>query len=112
MPRAKKVCSHYSCPNIMPCALHERQPWEGSTRKDRVGSGWKQQKRRRYMLQKFNLTCASCGEVRLACDLEVDHVVNLAEGGPDTTANCQLLCRACHSLKSQAEARRGRQVGE
>lgn len=112
MPRATKVCSHYSCPNVAPCELHSAKPWQGSKRKERVGNGWKQSKRRRYLLRRDRLTCAACGEVRLASDLEVDHIKNLAEGGEDSLQNCQILCLDCHRLKSQAEAQRGRQVGQ
>jgi 5-methylcytosine-specific restriction enzyme A len=113
MPRAKKVCSHWDCPNTQPCEIHGRKAWEGSRRKERTTvSSYRATMRRRYMLRRDKLTCASCGRVALEHDLEVDHIKPLAEGGPDTTKNCQLLCLDCHSQKTQAEAQRGRQVGE
>ena len=40
-----------------------------------------------------------------AADIEVDHVVPLADGGGDTHNNVQTLCRPCHKTKSDAEPR-------
>ena len=112
MPRAKKVCSHWDCPNTQPCEIHGRKAWEGSRRKERTTvNSYRATNRRRYLLRRDRLTCAACGRVALEHDLEVDHIKPLAEGGSDTTKNCQLLCLDCHSVKTQAEARRGREVG-
>lgn len=109
--RAKKLCSHYDCPNQQPCELHQRKPWQGSTRKERSKlSSHRQQKRRRYLLRRDNLTCAICGRLALEQELEVDHIKPLAEGGADVLKNCQLACLECHSEKTQAEAQRGRLV--
>jgi 5-methylcytosine-specific restriction protein A len=38
-----------------------------------------------------------------------DHIVPLAEGGTDTEDNVQAACQECSDLKTQAEARRGRE---
>ncbi|WP_221899405.1 HNH endonuclease [Xanthomonas sp. GW] len=38
---------------------------------------------------------------------EVDHILNVAEGGTDDDANLQAICTDCHGAKTQAEARRG-----
>jgi len=38
---------------------------------------------------------------------EVDHIVNVAEGGTDDDVNLQTICSDCHQVKTQAEARRG-----
>lgn len=107
--RARKICSHPSCFNLAPCPDHGKKPWEGSTRRERTKvSTYRSQKRRKFMLKRDELTCAICGQVRLATDLQVDHVIPLAEGGPDTIENCQLACLECHSRKTSEEARRGR----
>ena len=55
-----------------------------------------------------------CGACRSTVNLELDHVVPLADGGEDALDNCQLLCRRCHGRKSRAEAkaRRERRVAE
>jgi 5-methylcytosine-specific restriction protein A len=35
---------------------------------------------------------------------QMDHVVELADGGPDTDANAQAACRPCHAAKTAAHA--------
>lgn len=52
--------------------------------------------------------CASCGRILSPSSFVRDHIVPLAEGGQDITANTQALCLACSEAKSQAEAARGR----
>jgi 5-methylcytosine-specific restriction enzyme A len=39
---------------------------------------------------------------------EVDHIIPVAEGGPDTLDNAQPLCRSCHWKKTREEQARGR----
>lgn len=46
-------------------------------------------------------TCQMCG--RVTADGEVDHVVPLAIGGSNDSANLQYLCVPCHRLKSERE---------
>lgn len=36
---------------------------------------------------------------------QVDHIIRLDAGGPDTDSNKQLLCDACHKAKSRHERR-------
>jgi 5-methylcytosine-specific restriction protein A len=38
----------------------------------------------------------------------VDHVIPVAEGGPDSEENMAPICDPCHGEKIQEEARRGR----
>jgi hypothetical protein len=49
--------------------------------------------------------CVDCGN-RL--DLEIDHLVPLAEGGPTARANLRLRCDPCHELKTAQDRRRQR----
>ena len=43
--------------------------------------------------------------------MEVDHVIPLSEGGPDTDENCAPAhTHPCHHEKSQAEAQRARRL--
>ncbi|WP_222943066.1 HNH endonuclease [Stenotrophomonas maltophilia] len=49
--------------------------------------------------------CKQQGRVTEAT--EVDHIVNVAEGGSDDETNLQAICAECHGVKTQAEARRG-----
>ncbi|WP_410934349.1 HNH endonuclease [Pseudomonas sp. W5-01] len=50
-------------------------------------------------------TCQSCGTVTL--DLEVDHIINIAQGGSDDDANLQALCVPCHKVKTAQESAHG-----
>jgi 5-methylcytosine-specific restriction protein A len=36
-----------------------------------------------------------------------DHVIPLAEGGPDNAENAQGLCENCHDRKTEQDAKRG-----
>lgn len=104
MARAPKICP--SCSNVQPCPTHTPKPWQGSTRHTRTVSGSRQQKRARFVMQRDEAICHVCGAH--AAD-EVDHVVPLAEGGPDTVDNMAPIHRTpCHRAKTQAEALRGR----
>jgi 5-methylcytosine-specific restriction endonuclease McrA len=49
--------------------------------------------------------CRSCSRVLPAGLIEVDHVVPLADGGYDTEANLQPLCKRCHTVKTSRENR-------
>jgi 5-methylcytosine-specific restriction endonuclease McrA len=40
---------------------------------------------------------------KLEAEWDVDHLVPLADGGPDTNENLQVLCPACHRRKTSAE---------
>lgn len=62
--------------------------------------GRRHQEIRRIHLERFPL-CAECdrnGRVRLGAD--VDHIVPLFKGGPESAANRQTLCSACHAVKT------------
>ena len=59
---------------------------------------------RRARLLKAKPLCAHCllrGVTR--CATEVDHVVPLFKGGPDTDANTQNLCFDCHAEKTRQD---------
>ena len=49
--------------------------------------------------------CEQCGVTGVK--LYQDHVVNLANGGPDTVENLAWLCGPCHDVKSERERRKG-----
>lgn len=71
-----------------------------ATQRLRGRAGVEQRKRRRA---KYPL-CAEClkeGIVR-ATD-EIDHIIPLDQGGPDTDANCQGLCETHHNIKTASE---------
>jgi 5-methylcytosine-specific restriction endonuclease McrA len=93
MARAPKICPR--CPNLQPCAEHERKPWEGSTRRRRLPRDW--EKRRRYVLQR-DPVCKVCNN---ALSVEVDHIVN---NDDHRYENLQGICTRCHDEKTQREA--------
>lgn len=69
----------------------------------RGGRPWR--RKRETILIRDKYTCQACGTVTL--DLEVDHIVNIAQGGSDDDANLQSLCVPCHQLKTATEAAQG-----
>lgn len=76
------------------------------------GYGWAWQQTRERILSRDNGLCCMCskaGKATLAVD--VDHVVNKAEGGNDSDANLQSLCRPCHKVKTAGESARAHWSG-
>lgn len=64
-----------------------------------------------------NPHCAECGEITAwPYGFEIDHIIPLEQGGPDTDDNRQLLCVTrpdkigCHELKTNQE-RKGKDEG-
>lgn len=70
----------------------------------RGGRPWRRIRDR--ILLRDQYTCRACGHVTK--DLEVDHIINVAEGGSDDDSNLQALCVPCHQEKTATEAARGR----
>ena len=56
---------------------------------------------RERIMARDGAACRQCG--MMAGRLEVDHVHPLALGGSESDENRQLLCVACHKLKSDKE---------
>jgi 5-methylcytosine-specific restriction endonuclease McrA len=56
---------------------------------------------RTYVLHRDRFTCQRCGRRHYVRDLEVDHVIEIAAGGPALDyANLQTVCRRCHRAKT------------
>lgn len=51
-------------------------------------------------LQNAGFRCQKCGK---AGRLECDHITPLVKGGKNTLANVQMLCLACHKIKTRAD---------
>ncbi|HYK93249.1 MAG TPA: HNH endonuclease [Thermoplasmata archaeon] len=69
------------------------------------------------VLRRDRYTCQACGRRARRRELEVDHVVEVARGGPALEySNLQTLCRACHRVKTSRflheRARANRSGGE
>lgn len=109
MPRTKvTVCARPGCPELRPCPVegHEPKPWASSTRKQHVRSGWQQQRDNKRILRRHRYICHVCGEFGA---MQVDHVMPLFEGGPDTDDNKRPIhAEPCHREKTAAEAARAR----
>lgn len=59
---------------------------------------------RSIVFNTMNNHCNECGSTNR---LEVDHIVNVAEGGSSDLSNLQLLCHECHDDKTKREIARG-----
>lgn len=56
---------------------------------------------RQVVLHRDRFTCRACGRRARKRELEVDHVLEIARGGPPLDlANLQTLCRRCHREKT------------
>ena len=61
--------------------------------------------RRRLKLWTRDPHCQICRKlVDYPWGFELDHIVPLHQGGPDTEENSQVLCVPCHRDKSKSEA--------
>ncbi len=69
----------------------------------RGGRPWR--RKRDAILLRDKYTCQACGVV--TSELEVDHIVNVAQGGSDDDANLQALCVPWHQAKTAVEAAQG-----
>jgi 5-methylcytosine-specific restriction protein A len=103
--RACTTCGKPSAESY--CSAHKPKPWATSTRKARVTlSGSAEQARRKRVLERYVYCCHVCGRTRAD---QVDHVIPLAEGGPDDESNLAPIHAACHREKTAKEARRVRE---
>ena len=67
----------------------------------RGGRPWRRLKQEIHLRDEW--TCCSCGRVTM--ELELDHIVNVAQGGTDDEVNLQSLCVPCHKKKTSKESR-------
>ena len=54
---------------------------------------------RKYVLQRNNDRCQSCGKRETETQLNIDHIVPLAKGGSNDISNLQVLCGRCNRQK-------------
>lgn len=67
----------------------------------RGGRPWRRLKAKIHLRDEW--TCQCCG--RVTQDLELDHIVNIAQGGTEDESNLQSLCIECHKVKTQNESK-------
>ena len=69
----------------------------------RGGRPWRRLKDKIHLRDQY--TCQYCGLVTM--ELELDHIVNVAQGGTDDDSNLQSLCAPCHLKKTKKESKQG-----
>lgn len=57
--------------------------------------------RLKQLIERYGKLCLRCGDTN---DLQIDHVIPRAAGGPDDFTNLQILCRPCNQAKGTAIA--------
>ncbi|WP_111891608.1 HNH endonuclease [Acinetobacter sp. MB5] len=67
----------------------------------RGGRPWRRLKDKIHLRDEW--ACQCCG--RVTTELELDHIINVAQGGTDDESNLQSLCVECHKKKTQKESR-------
>ncbi len=78
----------------------EPRPPKNNWGQGRGGRPWRRLKQKIHLRDEW--TCCSCGRVTM--ELELDHIVNVAQGGTDDEANLQSLCVECHKKKTSRES--------
>ena len=56
-------------------------------------------KDKRQLFHDQQRKCVYCGNVYRYDELEIEHIIPKALGGPDNIRNCQLACRGCNQAK-------------
>lgn len=104
-PKPCVVCGMVSPDSRCPAhRLPDRRP---STA--RRGSRAEIDKRRRAALVRDQWACQHCGRVdRSGKSLHADHIIEGQDGGSNELSNLQILCVACHLVKTQRERERRR----
>ena len=109
MPKAPRKCPVQGCENRITttryCTEHT-VAWAGKRTESGHVTGTAAWKRLRLkVLARDGYQCQVRGPNCTVTAAQVDHVVNVAAGGPALDpANLQSICAACHSRKSQREA--------
>lgn len=78
-----------------------KMPKQSNWGQGRGGRLWRRLKAKIHLRDKY--TCQCCGVVTM--ELELDHIVNVAQGGSDEESNLQSLCVPCHKEKTLKDSR-------
>lgn len=99
-------CPGMSVPNRSRCRPHLSQVSLAKRRRraEAPGDGAAARTRRNLTRAGFGY-CQVCAVGFPSTELEVDHVLPLADGGTDYVGNIQVLCHPCHVDKTSTEAR-------
>lgn len=112
-----RPCRQPFCPNKTVeahgyCEQHKDKAvqWQSNRHSEKRTRGRKWQITRERILRRDNGLCQPCLLAdQLTPATQVDHIRPLADGGTDTDANLQAICKPCHDAKTKQEAERGRQ---
>lgn len=102
-----RPCSQPGCPTLN-CQQHQVPAWgtrHGTPVKRITGPPLQRLRAALFARSPWCVVCARAGRQTRATIR--DHIVNLAEGGPDDATNTQAICGPCHRAKTQAESARG-----
>jgi len=78
-----------------------RTPYCGRTCRWRFQGRYFWDAARTYVIHRDRFTCQACRRRQRVRDLEVDHIWEIALGGPSLDyANLQTMCRSCHRAKT------------
>ena len=85
---------------LKPRLQAQRTARQNSWGSGRGGRPWRRLKAKIHLRDKY--TCQCCGVVTM--ELELDHILNIAQGGNDDESNLQSLCVPCHKEKTLKES--------
>jgi 5-methylcytosine-specific restriction enzyme A len=54
---------------------------------------------KKYVFQRDNYQCQSCGKTEQETNLNIDHIIPLAKSGSNDISNLQTLCSHCNQQK-------------
>jgi 5-methylcytosine-specific restriction endonuclease McrA len=57
-------------------------------------------KTRWAVYKNYGFKCACCGNDKIS-ELEIDHIIPIAQGGDDDVYNFQALCKKCNNVKGK-----------
>ena len=107
-----KPCRKTNCPNVTTeragyCSDHmatentwnKWQQIKGNVTQRGYGHRWR--KIRTLIIERDSGLCQQCiRNGRVTAGLDVDHILPKSQGGSDNYVNLELLCRACHNIKT------------
>lgn len=106
-PKPCTVCTVLVRDGSARCAAHKPLAWTPRVDVKRISGRRLQAKRAKlFANEPFCRECRKAG--RSVLGKIRDHIVPLAEGGPDDDDNVQPLCGACDQIKTAADSARGR----
>jgi 5-methylcytosine-specific restriction endonuclease McrA len=109
MPTAPaRACPRPGCPHRQPCPVHPpRLRWAANQGRSAAARGYGHAHRalRAIVFAQQNFLCAECR--RRPC-VELDHRVELRDGGTNARDNVRGLCLTCHAEKTRRERARRR----